>query len=80
MQSAGEESLRRRVYLALEGGRVGGPLGMAVEATLIGLIALNVVAYTLQSIPAFEHDYDRPLIAFEFISIAVFAVEYFARL
>jgi voltage-gated potassium channel len=80
MQAAGEETLRRRVYLALEGGRVGGPLGTAVEATLIGLIALNVVAYTLQSIPAFEHDYDRPLIAFEFISIAVFAVEYFARL
>jgi voltage-gated potassium channel len=80
MQDAAEEGLRRRVYLALEGGRMGGPVGIAVEAVLVALIGLNVVAYTLQSIPRIELEYDGPLLIFEFVSIAVFALEYFLRL
>jgi voltage-gated potassium channel len=80
MRGAAEESVRRRVYLALEGGRMGGRLGIAVEATLISLIVLNVVAYTLQSIPRFERDYDQPFLIFEIVSIAVFALEYVLRL
>ena len=79
MVQAGE-TLRRRAYLALEGGRLGGPAGAAVEFVLVTLIVLNVVAYTLQSLPQFEHDYRAYLSAFEFVSIAVFAVEYILRL
>ena len=74
------ESLRRRAYLALEGGRLGGPLGAAVESVLIALIVLNVVAYTLQSVPAFEDSYRNALAQFELVSIAVFALEYILRL
>jgi voltage-gated potassium channel len=74
------ESLRRRAYLALEGGRLGGPAGAIVEITLVVLIVLNVVAYTLQSMPRFENDYAGPLALFEFVSIAVFAIEYLMRL
>ena len=70
------ESLRRRVYLALEGGRLGGPAGGIVEAVLIALIVLNVAAYTMQSVPAFAHVHHTSLVVFEFVSIAVFAVEY----
>jgi voltage-gated potassium channel len=75
-----EENLRRRVYLVLEGGRMGGLLGTMVEYTLIALIALNVVAYTLQSMPQFDFEYDLTLRIFEFVSIAVFALEYVLRL
>lgn len=75
-----EEGLRRRVYLVLEGGRLGGPLGRAAEATLIALIALNVVAYTLQSIPRIEREYETALLVFEVVSIFAFALEYFLRL
>lgn len=74
------ESLRRRAYFALEGGRLGGPIGGVVEFTLVALIILNAVAYTLQSIPRFENDYRRVFEIFEFISIAVFAIEYATRL
>ena len=80
MTATPKEDLRRRVYLVLEGGRMGGPLGTAVETTLIALIALNVVAYTLQSMPQFDFEYDFALRIFEFVSIAVFALEYFMRL
>ena len=79
MRNPAREGLRRRVYLALEGGRMGGPVGIAVEAVLVALIGLNVVAYTLQSIPRIELEYDGPLLIFEFVSIAVFALEYFLR-
>lgn len=59
---------------------MGGPLGSAVEVTLIALIALNVIAYTLQSMPQFDFEYDLPLRIFEFVSIAAFTLEYFLRL
>ncbi|HTQ14855.1 MAG TPA: cyclic nucleotide-gated ion channel [Rhizomicrobium sp.] len=72
------ESLRRRVYIALEGGH--GRAGVAVEILLIGLIVANVVGYILQSVPGIERGYWRPLLALEIVSVAVFAVEYALRL
>ena len=80
MMAAARESYRRRAYLALEGGRLGGPLGTIVEVTLVALIILNVVAYTLQSVPQFERDYHAALDIFELVSIVVFAFEYIMRL
>jgi voltage-gated potassium channel len=74
------DTLRRRVYLALEGGQLGGPAGVIVEFTLIALIVGNVIAYTLQSMPDFERDYRVPLSLFELISVLLFTVEYIARL
>jgi voltage-gated potassium channel len=74
------ESLRRRVYWALEGGRAGGAAGAVVEGVLIALIVLNIAGYTLQSVPSFEAAYARPLAEFELVSIVVFALEYVARL
>ncbi|MEI9996499.1 MAG: cyclic nucleotide-gated ion channel [Rhizomicrobium sp.] len=80
MTSRPGESLRRRAYLALEGGRAGGPAGAIVEVTLIALIVLNAAAYTLQSVPQIAHDYAGALAIFELISIVVFAAEYVLRL
>ncbi|MBV9044743.1 MAG: ion transporter [Alphaproteobacteria bacterium] len=74
------ETVRRRVYLALEGGRLGGPLGAVVEGVLITLIAANVAAYTLQSMPQFEHAFGHAFAVFELVSLVVFALEYAMRI
>lgn len=80
MTTAAPETLRRRAYVVLEGGRVSGVLGAAVEAGLIVLIIANVVAFTLQSIPAARAAYGEALDRFEVVSVTIFAVEYLLRL
>ena len=74
------DTLRRRAYLALEGGQLGGVAGTVTEFTLIALIVGNVIAYTLQSMPDIERQYRVPLSLFELVSIVTFTVEYIARL
>lgn len=80
MRDRGAQSLRRRAYLALEGGHVSGALGTALEAGLIALIIANVFAFTLQSVPSIRHVYGEQFELFEVISVAVFTLEYLARL
>ena len=72
--------LRRRVYLVLEGGPAHGWLGALVEIFLIVLIILNVVGFTLQSVPFIRRPYWLDLEVFEIFSVAVFTVEYMLRL
>jgi voltage-gated potassium channel len=74
------ERLRRRTFMVLEGGAAGGALGTAVEFGLVALIVGNVVAFTLQSVPAIRHPYGAAFEAFEFISVAIFTLEYGVRL
>ena len=74
------EPLRRRVYLVLEGGRAGGLLGGFVEVFLIVLILLNVIGFTLQTVPSIERLYWFDLTALEIASVAIFTVEYALRL
>jgi len=74
------ESIRRRVFVALEGSHAGGGPGTIIEITLIALIITNVIGYTLQSVPAIERHFWRQLIGFEFVSVAIFTVEYVLRL
>jgi voltage-gated potassium channel len=73
-------NLRRKVYIALEGGRAGGRFGVMVEGGLIALIVLNVAAFVMQSVPSFDAEYFDALIAFEYASVAIFTVEYILRL
>ncbi len=73
-------SLRRRVYLVLEGGSVGGLAGRLVEIALVALIVCNVSAYVLESVPEIRHARLFPFFAFEWFSVAIFTVEYAARL
>ena len=80
MKTAHHETLRRRVYLVLEGGHAGGVLGGIVEAFLIVLILLNVIGFTLQSVPEIRHLYWFDLTALEIVSVAIFSVEYALRL
>jgi voltage-gated potassium channel len=77
---AHSETIRRRVFIALEGGHAGGRIGIAIEFTLIALILANVAAYIAQSVPWFRHAYWRDLLALEIVSVAIFTVEYVLRL
>ena len=80
MTKAAPETLRRRAYVVLEGGRAGGLPGGLVEAGLIVLIIANVVAFTLQSIPEMRAEYGQALDRFEVVSVTIFALEYLLRL
>ena len=74
------QKLRRRVYLVLEGGPAHGVTGAVIEAFLIVLIILNVVAFTLASVPSIRQPYWFDLEVFEVFSVAVFTIEYVLRL
>jgi len=79
---AGEhrQSFRRQTYIALEGGRAGGVAGAVIEALLIALILLNVAAYVAQSVPALDREYHKLFVELEYVSVALFTIEYLARL
>ena len=77
---AGELTIRRRTYFALEGGHVGGLVGSVIEFGLIALIVANVIAFTLQSEPPIRRAFPAFFTDFEGISIAIFTVEYLTRL
>lgn len=79
-KAARPQSFRRRVYISLEGGQVGGGFGAMLEFGLVALIIANVIAFTLQSVPAFEHAFRRQFDVFEAISVAAFTIEYLTRL
>lgn len=73
-------TIRRRTYVALEGGHASGWGGTVIEIGLIALIVANVVAFTLQSVPAIRHAMPSAFEWFEGLSITVFSVEYLMRL
>ena len=72
--------MRRRVYLALEGGHSGGRVGTLIEIGLVALIIANVVAFILQSVPEIRRAVPHVFEPFEFFSISIFTLEYLTRL
>ncbi|HEX6088740.1 MAG TPA: ion transporter [Gemmatimonadales bacterium] len=71
---------RRRVWEVLEGTHPDDPAGRAFTVGILVLIALNVLAVVLETVPRFDAAYGSAFDAFETFSVAVFAVEYLARL
>lgn len=71
--------LRRRVHEIL---RIGSkrPIARAVNASIVVLILLNVLAIILDTVQSLTVAYGAWLDAFEILSVAVFTVEYLARL
>ncbi len=49
--------LRRRLYEILEQGPVGDRASVVVDRLIVALIVLNLVAVTLESVPAFADRY-----------------------
>lgn len=78
-RQAGGNPLRRRVYEILELGRVGDTASRIVDRALVGLIVVNLVAITLESVPSIAAGYWMPLMALEIASSVVFTVEYVLR-
>jgi len=80
MARHGLSELRRRIYLVLEQGPVGGGIGIAVDRLLIALIVINLFAVTLESVPAIGTRYSLAFDLIEIFSLFVFTVEYGLRL
>lgn len=79
-ETARPPGLRRRLFEILEHGPVGGRASWWVGGALIALILVNLLAVVVGSIPEIARDYAAPLAAIEYVSVAVFSVEYALRL
>ena len=72
-------TLRKRTAQILEAGQPRDPLSRAIDLFLIALITLNVIAIMLESVPSLLQDYRDWFDRFEIFSVAVFTLEYAAR-
>ena len=73
-------AVRRRLYEILEQGPVGDRAISVVDRLIVALIGINLVAVTLQSVPALAAHYGFWFDAVEYLSLVVFTVEYVLRL
>jgi voltage-gated potassium channel len=73
-------SLRRRAFEIIEVGREGDHLSRLFHGVLIALIIVNVVAFTAETELALHRKYHFEFLLIEVFSVAVFTLEYFARL
>ncbi|CAN5782636.1 ion transporter [soil metagenome] len=72
--------LQERVYQVLEADDRGGALSNAVDAFLLSLIALNVVALVLETVEPLYLRAPWLFHGFEVFSVAIFSVEYVVRI
>ena len=73
-------SFKRRLYLVLEDSHPNPWVNRAVEWPLMVLIIANVAAVALETVEGIGEPYGPALHAFELISVAIFTLEYVARL
>ena len=71
--------IRTRVTQILESGQARDPLSRAIDIFLIALISLNVAAIKLESVPSLLASYGGWFELFQIVSVAIFSVEYLAR-
>jgi voltage-gated potassium channel len=72
-------NLRRRLYEILEQGTIGDRTGLIVGRLIVVLIITNLVAMTLDSVPALQAQYGPLFVAIELLSLVVFTIEYGLR-
>ena len=71
--------IRKRTHAMLDIAERGDLIGRIVDISLISLIAVNVVAVILESVPALATEYGTFFHRFEVFSVAVFTIEYVLR-
>lgn len=71
--------LRKTVYLTLEPDRKAGTLSHFVDLCLIALIAVNVIAVILETVASINARHHYLFLVIEVVSVAIFSVEYLAR-
>jgi voltage-gated potassium channel len=74
------KELRRRTHAVLEQGAVGDRTTRLVDRLLVSLIVVNLIAVALESVPAYAARYAFAFALIEYVSLAVFTVEYALRL
>src|SRR3569833_2828763 len=74
------KDFRQRVHLVLEQGQVGDPVSVVVDRFLVLLLLVNLIAVALESVPAIEARHGRLFVLIEYFSLAVFTIEYIARI
>jgi len=71
--------MKNRVYKLLNESHRTGSAAWFVDVFIIGLVALNVLAIVLESVPSLQRRFGAVFNAFELFSVAVFTVEYVLR-
>jgi voltage-gated potassium channel len=72
--------LRRRAFQILEHGRRREPASRTIDWIVISLVLANVAATAVQTVPSIAPEHAAMLQLFDRFCVAVFAVEYLARL
>ena len=72
-------STRKRLYHALEHYDRTDRASVIISSMVVGVIAINLIAIILESIPAFARDYGETFFAIELVSCLFFLVEYVLR-
>lgn len=72
--------IRRRTWQVLEMDTDGDDTSRTIDLMIMSLVFGNVVAVTLESVPAIESAYRDLFIAFEKVSVAAFSLEFVTRL
>lgn len=72
-------STRKRLYHALEHYDRTDRASVIISSVVVGVIAVNLVAIILESIPAFARDYGEIFFAIELVSCVFFLIEYILR-
>ncbi|MBT8471464.1 MAG: cyclic nucleotide-binding domain-containing protein [Marinicaulis sp.] len=73
-------TLKTRLYKVLESGHSYDWQSRAFESAMATLIILNVVAFTLETVPSIHDAHAVFFRLFDFVSILIFTAEYLARL
>ncbi len=71
--------LKQRVYEILEEGAQNDGISAWVDRTLMFLVVLNVAAVVLETVPSIYRAYRVEFTVFEYLSVAIFTVEYGLR-
>lgn len=72
--------LKRRIYEILEEGVSGDQTSTWIDRGLMTLVVLNVAAVVLETVAEYQARFATQFLIFEYISVAIFTVEYGLRL
>ena len=73
-------SLRRKLYFLIEAGHPEYPASRLINIAMVGLILANVLVVILETVPGLDDQDVLAFYIFDRVSVAVFTVEYLARL
>jgi voltage-gated potassium channel len=77
---AARHAIRHRIYLIIEVGRGDDRASRIFDACIVTLILLNIAAFMAETVKSFHEQHGWWLYWFEVVSVAIFTLEYLARL